>query len=185
MALTKVVGSGAAAQRIVDPFTKLFPFTVRVNPVPPAVAEDGLRPIMLGAPAAMVKGTGDDTPPWGLVMTMLAVPLDGTRVTPFLCTIRPDSKPEPLATSIKSGLPTAAELRLKPVLIGKGLIDSWESAPGEFHRTVDPSTNELPGTANLNGGLEAVRVNVAVAGGALAGTAVGLALTVKELVAVV
>ena len=46
--LTKVVVRLASFHRTIDPFTKFVPVTVRVNAGEPAVAEAGLRPVIVG-----------------------------------------------------------------------------------------------------------------------------------------
>jgi hypothetical protein len=49
-------------QFIVEPFTKLAPFTVSVNAAPPAVVEFGVMPLMIGAgfTAFTVNASADD-----------------------------------------------------------------------------------------------------------------------------
>ena len=48
MLLIKVVVRSALFQRIMEPATKLFPFTVRVKDDPPTKAEAGLRFVVPG-----------------------------------------------------------------------------------------------------------------------------------------
>ena len=43
----------------------MLPFTVKVNPVPPAVAEPGLRLVIVGTGLLIVKVCGLDVPPPG------------------------------------------------------------------------------------------------------------------------
>jgi hypothetical protein len=49
VALTYVVASAVEPHCAVAPLTKFVPFTVSVNPAPPAVAEFGLRLAIVGA----------------------------------------------------------------------------------------------------------------------------------------
>ena len=59
-----------------EPLTKLVPFTVRVKPAPPAVAEVGLKPVVVGTGLFMVKAWALEVPPPGewLYTVTLAVP---------------------------------------------------------------------------------------------------------------
>src|SRR5258708_2049878 len=47
--LTDVVIRFAPFQRTTEPFTKLLPFTVKVNAAPPAIAPPGFRLVVLGS----------------------------------------------------------------------------------------------------------------------------------------
>lgn len=58
----------APFQRTVDPATKFAPFTVRVNPAPPAVAEAGMMLVRVGTglfAVVMVKVAVPEVPPPG------------------------------------------------------------------------------------------------------------------------
>jgi hypothetical protein len=51
---TKVVVRSDPFQRTVEPLTKLVPFTVSVNAAPPAVADAGLRLVIVGGGQALM-----------------------------------------------------------------------------------------------------------------------------------
>ncbi len=51
-----------------------MPFTVRVNDAPPAVAEDGDRPVMAGVGTPIKKLEGAEGLPLVLIAVMLALP---------------------------------------------------------------------------------------------------------------
>jgi len=63
--LTKVVVLAAPPKLTVDVPTKLVPFTVSVNPDPPATALDGESVVMLGDGLLIVNGKFADGPPPG------------------------------------------------------------------------------------------------------------------------
>jgi hypothetical protein len=52
-------------QFTVEPETKAVPFTVSVNPAPPAVAEVGLRPVVVRTALLIVKVWALEVPPPG------------------------------------------------------------------------------------------------------------------------
>ena len=52
---TYVVVRSAPFQRTTEPETKFVPFTVRVNADPPAIAEEGLRLVVVGTGLLIVK----------------------------------------------------------------------------------------------------------------------------------
>ena len=56
-----------------EPLTKPVPFTVRVNAVPPAVAEVGFRPVIAGAGLLTVKADPLDVPPPGVEFTTVTL----------------------------------------------------------------------------------------------------------------
>jgi len=78
VALTKVTGvMGVAFQATVDPAVKLGPVMVNVNALPPAVAEFGLR-LMVVEAGLIVKVAGAEvTPP--VVTVTFTVPADAMR----------------------------------------------------------------------------------------------------------
>ena len=75
VAETNVVVSGLPSQFTVEPETKLVPFTVSVNPGPPAVAQVGLSELIVGT-ARIVNVCAFEVPPPGVGFTpvMEAVP---------------------------------------------------------------------------------------------------------------
>jgi len=72
---TKVVVSGVPFQFTVEPLTKLVPFTVKVNPAPPAVAQVGLSELMVGLALMVITSVC-----WALVLQGVA-PLLAVMVT--------------------------------------------------------------------------------------------------------
>jgi hypothetical protein len=56
-------------QFTVEPETKPVPFTVSVNPAPPAVAEAGLRPVVASTALLIVNVWAFEVPPPGAVFT--------------------------------------------------------------------------------------------------------------------
>ena len=60
-------------QRTVEPLTKLVPLTVRVKAAPPAVAEEGLRLVVVGTGLLIVKVWALDVPPPGVPLKMVTL----------------------------------------------------------------------------------------------------------------
>jgi hypothetical protein len=130
-----VVVSGVAFQLTAEALTKPVPFTVRVNAGPPAVAELGLRLVIVGA-GLMVKATALEVTGPGLT----TVTLTGTTVAiwaaltwavncvaltkvvvsgvAFQFTTAAGSKPVPFTVSANAGPPAVAELGLRLVITG-------------------------------------------------------------------
>src|SRR5204863_5471878 len=77
--LTYVVVSAVAPHCTVAPLSRLVPFTVKVNPAPPAVAEFGLRLAMVGGGGLIVNVAGPEVPP-AVVTVTLAVPAVAIRL---------------------------------------------------------------------------------------------------------
>jgi hypothetical protein len=76
VAETYVVVRADPFQFTVEPETKPVPFTVSVNAAPPAVAEAGLRPVVVGTGLLIVKVWALEVPPPGAGFTTVteAVP---------------------------------------------------------------------------------------------------------------
>jgi hypothetical protein len=139
VALTKVVVSGLPFQFTTEALTKPVPFTVSVNPGPPAVAELGLRLVMVGA-GLMVKATAFEvTGPGFTTVTLTAttvaiwaaltwavncVALTKVVVSgvAFQFTTAAGSKPVPFTVRVNPGPPAVAELGLRLVIVGPGLM---------------------------------------------------------------
>jgi len=62
-ALTRVLGSGASSQCTIAPGRKFVPATERVNAGPPATADEGDKPAMVGTGAVMVSVAGAEAAP--------------------------------------------------------------------------------------------------------------------------
>jgi hypothetical protein len=130
------------SQLTTEPETKTVPFTVSVNPAPPAVAEAGLRPVVVGAGLLIVKVWALEVPPPGAGLNTVtwAVPPDAmsaasiaavtwveetyvvARFPPFHWTTEPLTKPLPLMVSVNANPPAVAELGLRLVVTGTGLV---------------------------------------------------------------
>src|SRR5882724_10918649 len=121
---------------------KLVPFTVKVNAAPPNVAAVGLKLVVVGTGLpVMVKVWAFEVPPPGAGLNTVtdAVPTAATsvagiaavscvaetkvvvRLAPFQRTIDPVMKLVPFMVSVNAGPPAAAEVGLKPVVVGTGL----------------------------------------------------------------
>ena len=71
--LTNVVANAVPFQRTAAPERKLVPFTVRVNAGPPAIAEVGLKPVIVGVGALTGNGADADGFPPALSAVMLTL----------------------------------------------------------------------------------------------------------------
>ena len=123
---------------------KLVPFTVRVKPAPPAVAELGLRLVVVGTGLSgtlIVKVWAFEVPPpgAGLKTVTLAVPavamsaarIDAVscvaltyvvvRFVPFHLTTELEMKFVPFTVTVKPAPPAVADEGLRLVVVGKGL----------------------------------------------------------------
>ncbi len=137
------------------PVRKLVPFTVKVNAAPPAVAEVGLRLVMLGVGALIGNAAGADGLPTELAAVMLALPalaikLAGTaavscvaltnvvvRPVPFHCTVAVERKPVPLTVNVNAAPPAVADVGLRLVIataVGAlmGNVSAVEALPPVF-----------------------------------------------------
>src|SRR5439155_13134505 len=142
VALTKVVVRVLPFQRTVEPLSKLAPFTVRVNAIPPANALPGDRLLRVGAGLLTVKVCAAEVPPPGAGVTTVteAVPVAArsaagiaavscvaltkvvVRAAPFHWTVAPFTKPLPVSVSVKPAPPTMALDGDSVVSVGAGLL---------------------------------------------------------------
>src|SRR5438309_7585428 len=141
VAETRVVARFAPFQRTTELPTKLVPVTVNVNPGPPAGAEAGFSPVVVGTgllPAVMVNVCALDVPPPGAGVNTVtaAVPATATsaaviaavswvadpnvvaRFAPFHRTTEPGTKLVPLTVSVNPGPPATVDAGLNPVVVG-------------------------------------------------------------------
>jgi len=142
-------------QRTVDaPLTKPVPFTVRIKADPPAVADAGLKLVMVGTGLLIGNVSMFDVPPPGALLNTVtfAVPtvamsaalilavnrvLDTNvvvRADPFQRTVdTPLRRPVPFTVRVKADPPTVADAGLKLLMFGTGLLirknTKFESPP--------------------------------------------------------
>jgi len=135
--LTKVVGSAAPFHCTVAPERKPVPFTVSMKGTPDAVAELGLRLVMLGADGALIGKVivFEEVPPAfttvklmlpcaanqaadKTIVSCVALTNVGEKAKPFTKTVEMESgkKSVPLTVSVSAGPPAVAELGLKLVI---------------------------------------------------------------------
>ena len=112
-----------------------MPFTVNVNPAPPAVAEFGLRVVMVGGGGLIVNVAGPEVPPVVVTVTLavpaLAIRLAGTvavTCTPLTyvvvsavaphCTVAPLTRLVPYTVKVNPAPPAVAEFGLRLVIVG-------------------------------------------------------------------
>ena len=123
----------------------MLPLTVRVKAAPPGEADAGLRPMVAGTglvPALIVKVCAFELPPPGAGLNTVteAVPADAmsaaviaavswvedtyvvVRLAPFHCTMEPLTKLLPLTVSVKAAPPAVADVGLRLVVAGTGLL---------------------------------------------------------------
>src|SRR3989337_95452 len=139
VAETKVVERSEPFQRTFAPETKLLPSPVRVKAAPPAVAEEGLRPVTVGAGPHTTKFMALETPPSGLSTvtgTVAGAAMSAAvivarnwvadtkvveRSEPFQRTFAPETKLLPSTVRVKAVPPAVAEEGLRLVTTG------WET----------------------------------------------------------
>jgi len=140
---TNVVGRVVPYQNTVDAPTKPVPFTVRVKAGPPAVADAGLKLVMVGTGLLIVNGLEfemTEPPDWNTstffvpavamsVALMLAVNwvLDTYavgRFDPCQRTVASAIKPVPFTVRVKAGPPAVADEGLKLVMLGAAGLES-------------------------------------------------------------
>jgi hypothetical protein len=147
--LVYVVVRSEPFQRTTAPLTKLAPFTVRAKAEPPAVAELGLRLVIVGVGLLTENDSAPDKPPpgAGLNTVTLAVPavamsaavIDAVstlelvyivaRFEPFQRTSASLTKLAPFTVRVKAEQPAVAELGLRLVIVGVGLLTVNDSTP--------------------------------------------------------
>lgn len=138
--LTNVVVSAVPFQFTTAPLRKLVPFTVSVNAAPPAGVEAGFRLVIVGVGIVMEKLVAVDVLPPEFATVTLALPplaisaaitvavncvlLTNVVVSPvpFHCTVAPERKPVPLTVSMKSDPPAFAEVGLRLLMVGVGIL---------------------------------------------------------------
>ena len=180
VALTKVVIRAFPFQFTVELAVKLAPLTVKVNAAPPATAMFGLIELVVGAGilGLMVNvAAGEEPPPGdGFWTTTLAVPAEAmslaeieavtwvaltncvVRSAPFHHTVELLINPVPFTVNVKAAPPAVAELGLKLVMAGVGLLIVKVCAlevppPGAGVTTV---TEAVPAVAMSVAGMAAV-----------------------------
>jgi hypothetical protein len=141
VAETYVVTRSAPFHRTTAPFTKLLPFTVKVNALPPAAAEVGLRLVATGTGLLIVNVRAPDMPPPGVGLNTVtdAVPtaaisaakIDAVncvaetyvvaRFEPFHLTTDPFTKLLPFTVNVNALPPAGDEVGLRLVATGTGL----------------------------------------------------------------
>jgi hypothetical protein len=139
VALTKVVTSAEPFQLTTAPLMKFVPFTVSVKADPPAVAEVGLRLVIVGVGTVILKADDDDALPPAFATVILALPalaisaagtaavncVELTKVVtspvPFQLTVAPERKLVPFTVSVNADPPSVAELGLRLVMLGVGM----------------------------------------------------------------
>jgi len=130
-------------QRTAEVFTKLFPFTVNVNAVPPAFAVAGLRLVVVGTGLLIAKARAFEVPPPGAGVNTVtdevpAVAMSAAviwavswvadtyvvvRLVPFHWTVELDAKLLPLTVSVKAVPPAVPDEGLRLVIAGTGAPD--------------------------------------------------------------
>jgi hypothetical protein len=178
VALTNVVVRALPFQFTTAPLTKFVPFTVSVNPAPPAPALEGDSPLIVGLGLLTVNVCAPDVPPpvGGLYTVTCAVPAVAISVTgirndnsvllvnnvvrplPFQRTTEAAVKPLPVTVTC-TGLfvPAVALLGESDVMAGVGLasmvnVSALETPPPRL-RTV---TCDVPAAARSLAGILAV-----------------------------
>jgi hypothetical protein len=139
VALTNVVVSPVVPHCTVAVVVKFAPFTVNVNPGPPAVAELGLRLLIVGGGRLIENVAGAEIPE-AVVMVMLAVPALAIRLAGTLAvncvaltnvvvssvaphvTVAPLVKFEPFTVIVNPAPPAVAELGLRLLIVGPALL---------------------------------------------------------------
>ena len=143
VALTYVVVRPVPFQRTTELEMKLVPFTVRVKAAPPAVAELGLRPVVVGTGLSgtlIVNVWAFEVPPpgAGLKTVTLAVPATAmsaalidavscvaltyvvVRFVAFHLTTELEMKLVPLTVKVKADPPAVADAGLRVEIVGTG-----------------------------------------------------------------
>jgi hypothetical protein len=152
-------------QSTVEPETKAVPFTVSVNPAPPAVAEVGLRLVVASTALLIVKVWALEVPPPGAGFTTVteAVPAVAmsaaviaavtwvaetyvvVRLDPFQFTVEPETKPAPFTVSVNPASPAVVELGVRLVVVGTGLLVATGFISKASHASSSPEVGvEVP-----------------------------------------
>jgi hypothetical protein len=161
VALLVAMVSGVPPKLTVEAEVKFAPLIVKVNDAPPAVAEFGLRLPMVDAGLMVNVEPGEVTPP--VLTVTLAVPAAeikpaatgavsfvvltkvGARdVVPHLAVVA-EVKPVPLMVSVNPGAPAVAELGLRLVIAGAGLM--VKTAGADVTPPVVTVTPDVPAVA--------------------------------------
>jgi hypothetical protein len=134
------VVSAVPFQFTVEPETKLVPFTVKVNPGPPAVAQVGLTELIVGAALIVNVAAVDVAPAHGFTTVIGGVPalairdadtvavscVEETNVVvsavPFQFTMEPLTKLVPFTVKVNPGPPAVAQVGLSELMVGLALM---------------------------------------------------------------
>jgi hypothetical protein len=137
-ALTKVVVSAVVPHFAAAPAAKFVPLIVKVKAAPPAVAEAGLRLVIVGGGGLMVNVAPAEVPPVVVTVTFavpaFAIRLAGTAAVSLAALPKvvvsaavphfaaaPETKFAPLIVKVNAAPPAAAEAGLKLVIKGAGV----------------------------------------------------------------
>ncbi len=174
VALTNVVVRAVPFQSTLAPERKFVPLTVSVNAAPPARAEVGLRPVMVGVGTLIVNVAAAEGLPPVLTAVMLALPaltirLAGTAAVscvelknvvvsavPFQRTLAPERKLVPFTVSVNAGPPTTADVGLRLVIAGIGPLIGSAAAVEALPPVLSAVMLALPGLAIRLAGTAAV-----------------------------
>jgi len=134
------VASGAPFQFTVEPETKFVPFTVKMNPGPPAVAQVGLSELIVGTALIVKVWAVDVAPAQGFATVIEAVPAVAMReagtvavscveetnvvvsAVPFQFTVAPETKFVPMTVKVNCGPPAVAQAGLSELMVGLALM---------------------------------------------------------------
>jgi xanthosine utilization system XapX-like protein len=135
-----LVVSAVPFQFTIEPETKFVPFTVKVNPGPPAAAQVGLSELIVGTALIVKVWAVDVAPAQGFATVIDAVPAVAMReadtvavncveepnvvasAVPFQFTVDPETKFVPFTVKVNPGPPAVAQVGLSELIVGLALI---------------------------------------------------------------